>query len=115
VSPNAAKKGLWPNKNASSASQYPSALSPQAKKSEIEHLLEAINELVHADQLSKHQIEVEQVDKITRVISSAHQGENCRDVLRYISNLRKNFNESLQALEGITNQQSEKFNSWTDI
>lgn len=74
-------------------SKVTSALSP--KKTEIEHFLDAINEIVHAEQVTKHQVEVEQVDKITRVISSARQGENCRDVLRYISNLRKNFYETL--------------------
>ena len=46
-------------------------MSPNTKKTEIEHFLEAINEIVHADQVNKNQTEVEQVDKITRVISSA--------------------------------------------
>ena len=92
------KKSIFPAKKGATP------LSPATKKTEIEHFLEAINEIVHADQVNKHQIEVEQVDKITRVISSARQGENCRDALRYISNLRKHFNESLQAFEGLTNQ-----------
>jgi hypothetical protein len=86
LSPSQAKKGIFSSKKSATP------LSPNTKKTEIEHFLEAINEIVHADLVNKHQTEVEQVDRITRVISSARQGENCRDALRYISNLRKNFN-----------------------
>jgi len=62
---------------------------------EMDHFLHAINEIIHADLINKHPVEIAQVEKITRVISSTRKGEQCRDVLRFISNLRKQFNECL--------------------
>lgn len=72
----------------------------------------AINEIMHADLVSKHPVEIEQVNKILRVVPK--QGEQCRDVLRYISNLRKQFHDSLAALELLYGHTENKFASLKD-
>jgi len=54
---------------------------------------------MHADTLSKHKVEIEQVDKITRLISSSKQGECCRDFLRYFANLKTQFGTLLTGLD----------------
>lgn len=63
------------------------------KPSEMDYLLHAVNEVIHADLVSKHSVEVSQIDKITRHVKG--KGEQCRDLLRYISNLRKSFIDCL--------------------
>ena len=68
----------------------------------IDHFLFAIKEIMQAESINKHPVEIEQIDLITRVISSTRQGEQCREVLRYIGNLRKQFNDCLSQLESVT-------------
>lgn len=71
----------------------------------MDHFLIAINEIIHADVVNKHPVEIDQVDKITRVVSN-RKGELCRDVLRYISNLRKHCYENVTALDSLAQQAS---------
>jgi len=43
--------------------------------SEMDHFLHSIDEIIHADPLKKHEVEIAEVEKITRVIKSADKGE----------------------------------------
>jgi hypothetical protein len=85
----------------------------QAKPDEMDHFLAAINEIIHADVISKHPVEQEQVNKITRVVPK--KGEQCRDVLLYISHLRKHFNDQLAGLEGALSHSKGKFEKFREM
>lgn len=78
----------------------------------MDEFLSAINEIMHADPISKHPVEVEQMNKIMKI--RFRQNEQCRDVLRYISNLRKQFHESLSELEKLHAHTEAKFGSLKD-
>ena len=41
------------------------------------------------DLLHKRESEIDCIDRITRLISSTRQGEQCRDFLKIFSNLRR--------------------------
>jgi hypothetical protein len=41
----------------------------------MDHFLHSIDEIIHADPLKKHEVEIAELDKITRVIRSADKGE----------------------------------------
>jgi hypothetical protein len=65
-------------------------------------LLEAIQTIMAADLFTKHEQEVAAVDIITRKISSTKQGERCRDLLKYFSNLKKHFQSCLVQLDTLS-------------
>jgi hypothetical protein len=83
--------------------------------SEMDHFLHSIDEIIHADPLKKHEVEIAEVEKITRVIKSADKGEQCRDVLRFISNLRKQFYECLTQLDSLTTQSASRYSKIKEV
>jgi hypothetical protein len=68
---------------------------------ELDYFLEAISKIIDADTFQKHEAEVAAIDVITRRISSTKQGEQCRDFLKYLSNLKKHFNACLGQLDAL--------------
>jgi hypothetical protein len=54
-------------------------------------------------------VQIDTCDKIIKMVKNPEQGECCRDFLKYLSNLKKNFTECSTALTNLTEGSSKQY------